>query len=318
MGELSTSNRNSSEAAYVGMQAITISYQNILSEKLDMEFLKELVLDGGFDPHKFDFNIRFNEIDLESTIKRETHILQKYQSNLITIDEARIQMKMEDTKVDVKGLYLNQIQIPLINAEAKASAAAQIKIQENAAALAPEQNANQPETTTTVTKQSATKTSGAKTSTTITKKGEHALAGNTSSKALTKLKTAEKKVSGKSQPSNQHGKQLSRPVFKKDEIDDLVTIVDNLSVNLLDNNEYKSNLNRDTFFQKTIKSIENTILSIDDNDNNELIELYKIRIKDRVDRLNTIDSKENYDYIITSILDEVRSLYDYTENNYEE
>ena len=322
MGELSTSNRNSSEAAYVGMQAITISYQQIISEKFEMELMKELALDGGFDPQKFEYHLKFNEIDLEATIKRETHIIQKYQSNLITRDEARIEMKMIDTKIVDKDLYMNQVQIPLIKVEATAKATAQIKIQENAASLVPpEADANHPETTTTVAKTNATATTGAKHVTTVTKKGPHALPGNMSSKALSKLKTAEKKVTGKSQPSNQHGKQLARPVFKKDEIEDLIVNVNNLSVNLLEHEEYKSTLNRDTFFKKTINAFESAILSIVDYDKeiaNECTELYKIRIKDRVDRLETIDSEENYDYIIKSILDEIRSLYNYTENNDEE
>lgn len=314
MGELGTSNRNSSESAYLGMQAITKSYQQIISEKLEMELLRELILDGGYDPMKFEYVLRFNEIDLEATIKKETHIIQLYQSNLISRDEARVEMKLEP-KVDEKNLYINEVQIPLINAEAKAKATAQIKIQENAAALTPP-DANHPETTTTVTKQAATATSGAKQSTTITKKGPHAVAGN--SKALNKSKKIEKAVTGKSQPSNQYGKQLSRPVFKKDEVDELVTTVDKLSINLLDNDEYKSALNRDTFYKKTMNSFESAILSIVDYDNNvadELKKVFGIRLKDRIDRLETIDSVENYDYIIKSILDEVKSLYDYMENS---
>jgi len=197
-----------------------------------------------------------------------------------------------------------------------------MKVQEHAASLVPpEADANHPETTTTVTKQAASKTSAAKHTTTVTKKGPHALAGNMSSKALSKLKTAEKTVTGKSQPSNQHGKQLGRPVFKKDEIEDMLVSITNLSVNLLDNGEYKSTLNRDTFYKKTINAFESAILSIVDYDKEtakELNDLYKIRIKDRVDRLASIDSEENYDYIIKSILDEIKSLYDYTENTDEE
>lgn len=295
MGESDTSNRNTAEAAYISMQSVTKSYQQILKEKLEIELLKELILDGGFAPQRFEYELRFNEIDLEATIKKETHALQKYQGNLITRDEARIEMDLEP-KLDEKGLYLNQVQIPLLQAESIESmkqidkqAEASIKVAKNT----PQQN-----------------TSG----------GSSASASKgTSNKAKNASKSSEKSTTSKSQPSNQHGKQLSRPTFKKDMLDENVDYVSYISRTLLSNNNCKSNLNRSTFINKSLDNVKSTILKIvESNDTlnyNDVYTKFELRLKDRVNRLATVDSIEKYDYIIKSILDEIKSLDVYLELN---
>ena len=295
MGESDTSNRNTAEASYLSMQSITKSYQQIISDKLGLEFVKELILDAGYNPSRFEYEVRFKEIDLEATIKKETHLLQKYQGNLITLTEARLGLEME-SKVDEKDLYLNKIQIPLANAEAQA----QIPVIEK-----------QGEVQIKVAK-SAPKppTSG----------GSSAAPKKTAT--ASKTKSSEKSTKGKSQPSNQHGKQLSRPTFKKDFINDSKDYAKNIAKTLLNNDNYKSQLNRTTFVNKLSNNLKDTILQLTNADSTiEYQIIHKtimLRLTDRVNRLSVIDSNEKYEYMINSIYDEILSLNTYLELNDEE
>jgi len=123
MSEVSTSNRNTSEIADIQMQTTTKSYQQIISNKNEQELIDEIIRDGGMDPLDINSELRFGEIDLEAQIKKENHILEKYQGNLISFEEARLESDRE-LVVDEKNMYLNKVQIPLLEAEAKAKASA--------------------------------------------------------------------------------------------------------------------------------------------------------------------------------------------------
>jgi len=290
MGESDTSNRNTAEAAYLSMQSITKSYQQIISDKLEIELVKELILDAGFAPARFEYEVRFKEIDLEATIKKETHILQKYQGNLITLTEARLGLEME-SKTDMADLYLNQIQIPLAQAEAEAQIPVlekQGEVSIKVAKAAPKTPASGGSTAKKTTKAPA-------------KKG--------------KTKSSEKSTKSKSQPSNQHGKQLSRPTFKKDAINDSIEYAKNSAKSLLNNNSYKSQLNRSTFINKVSDNLKGTILQLSSVDSENIHKTIMLRLNDRLNRLSIIDSDEKYDYMMNSIYDEILSLNIHLELN---
>jgi len=108
MGEVDSANRNTAESLDLAMQTGTIGYQRILKSKLEMELLREIILDGKFDDNGTDIEVRFPEIDLEHQIKKETHIIQKFINNLITREEARNEMDY-DTDFDEKNTYLHLI-----------------------------------------------------------------------------------------------------------------------------------------------------------------------------------------------------------------
>jgi hypothetical protein len=304
MGESDTANRSTAESAYLTMQATTKTYQQIISEKLELELLKELIMDGGYSPQRFEYKLRFHEIDLESTIKKETHILQKYHANLITLTEARSEMDYE-VDFENKELYMNQVQIPLIIADAKAK----IKIQENAAKLNQQQQGPNEEDSTTVVKKSA---NGASVSTTT----KHSGPAKTETGNKT-TRSTEKQVVAKSRPENQHGKQLSRPTFKKDEIDGYESYINTLSDNLLNNNNYKSKINRDTFKIKVEEKLKHTILKVVDNIDSfeNTMHTFSIRLNDKVNRLENIDSEVKADFVISSIIDEIISVRNSLEIN---
>jgi len=123
IGESNSSNRNTSEILDLSMQAITVSYQQIIKARFEMELIQELLLDGGFNKIDDKLELNFPEIDLENQIKKETHIIAKFQNNLITRSEARNEMDYT-VKLDNNDTFLNIVEIPLI--EAKGSVASEV------------------------------------------------------------------------------------------------------------------------------------------------------------------------------------------------
>lgn len=78
-------------------------YQKHLSEMIRVHIFNELLFEGGFDPivNPMDSNIsdrcffKFNEIDVDTQVKKETHIIQKFTNSVITLPEARIQLGLD-------------------------------------------------------------------------------------------------------------------------------------------------------------------------------------------------------------------------------
>jgi len=134
-----TSNRNTSEVLDASMQTITKRYQQIIKNKIELELFRELLLDGGLNPSDTFVEFNFPEIDLEQQIKKENMILQKWQNNMISRTEARLEMDYERAVQDA-DTFLRLVEIPKIEAEgenqkdiAKISAQA-AKVRANSAA----------------------------------------------------------------------------------------------------------------------------------------------------------------------------------------
>ena len=78
-------------------------YQRYFAEAIRIHVFNELLMEGGFDPipsvgrsgvsDRCEF--RFNEIDVDTQVKKETHIIQKYTANVITLSETRLELKMD-------------------------------------------------------------------------------------------------------------------------------------------------------------------------------------------------------------------------------
>lgn len=126
LGEVSSSNRNTSEIADLTMQTITNSYQKIIKHKLELELLREFKLDGGFKSIEEEVEFNFPEIDLESQIKKENHLMGLYQGNLVSLSEARLGADYE-ADFDEQDFYLHNVQIPLARETANAKADASIR-----------------------------------------------------------------------------------------------------------------------------------------------------------------------------------------------
>ena len=69
----------------------------MMSEFIEKKMLMELLLEGGFNPFEKNNYVDyvFEEISLETQIKKENHEINKYKSNVTTFNEARRRMCMK-------------------------------------------------------------------------------------------------------------------------------------------------------------------------------------------------------------------------------
>lgn len=73
-------------------------YQKLFAEMIRVFVLNELLFEGGYDPvtNPVESSVsdrcffKFNEIDVDTQVKKETHIIQKFTSSTITLPEARV------------------------------------------------------------------------------------------------------------------------------------------------------------------------------------------------------------------------------------
>lgn len=78
-------------------------YQKLFAEIVRVNIFNELLLEGGFDPITNPIEngtsdrcyFKFNEIDVDTQVKKETHIIQKYVNNMIGLTEARIELGID-------------------------------------------------------------------------------------------------------------------------------------------------------------------------------------------------------------------------------
>ena len=88
----------------------------------------ELLLEGGYDPlnNMTDMvNFQFNEINLDTQVKMETHAMNMFQGNAIPYEEMRNQLGLKNNNVDESRLYSNMIthanEVDLLNIKLGAS-----------------------------------------------------------------------------------------------------------------------------------------------------------------------------------------------------
>lgn len=161
----------------------TVKYiQRIMSEFIQDKILTELLFEGGYNPIFNEEDIvkfEFDEISLETKLKKENHEMLKYQSNQITFEESRRTMGMKDTVDDESRLYKNMI-------ETKARLEEIDRTAEHQMALAKENAKNKPTTGSS---------SGSKSSQS---------SGNKSPRT-SKTSGPSKQVTNNNRPQNQHG-----------------------------------------------------------------------------------------------------------------
>ena len=112
-------------------------YQKQFAEMVRVHIFNELLFEGGFDPLvnpiASDVSDRcyfkFNEIDVDTQVKKETHIIQKYVNSLISLPEARLSLGM-DPETNIEELYPSiqgQVQIDISKGQAEVQAKIQAK-----------------------------------------------------------------------------------------------------------------------------------------------------------------------------------------------
>lgn len=103
------------------------AFQNIISAFIEKYLFTEILLEGGFNPltNKDDYVFfDFNEVSIDTKIKIESHTIQKYQGNVITLEEARRELGF-DNEVSETDMYAFKVtlesQLEQIDAQADAS-----------------------------------------------------------------------------------------------------------------------------------------------------------------------------------------------------
>ena len=92
----------------------TVKYvQRVMSIFLENLLINELLLEGGYNPilNEQDIvNFMFEEINLDTKVKMETHAMNQYQGNAIPFEEMRKSLGKRADNVEETRLYANMIQ----------------------------------------------------------------------------------------------------------------------------------------------------------------------------------------------------------------
>lgn len=105
-------NRSVTERLDTALYDKVKQFQKLFAEMVRVHIFNELLLEGGFDPVANPYGegvsdrcyFRFKEIDVDTQVKKETHIIQKYVNSVITLPEARIELGI-DSEYDSDELF---------------------------------------------------------------------------------------------------------------------------------------------------------------------------------------------------------------------
>ena len=112
-------------------------FQKLFAEMVRVHIFNELLLEGGFDPVSNPIEsgtsdrcyFKFNEIDVDTQVKKETHIIQKYVNNIIGLTEARLELGL-DADYDEDDLFSKiqaNVQMDIAKNQADLTAKSQMK-----------------------------------------------------------------------------------------------------------------------------------------------------------------------------------------------
>lgn len=120
------------------------AFQNVITNFIEKYLFTELLLEGGFNPllNKDDYvSFAFNEVSIDTKIKLESNTIQKYQGNVITLEEARRELGFSN-EVSEEDMYAFTItqkgKLDLVDAQADAA----IKTAKATMALNPQANSS--------------------------------------------------------------------------------------------------------------------------------------------------------------------------------
>lgn len=103
------------------------AFQNVITNFIEKYLFTELLLEGGFNPllNKDDYvAFEFNEVSIDTKIKIESNTIQKYQGNVITLEEARRELGFsnEASEEDMYAFTITQKgKLDLVDAQANAA-----------------------------------------------------------------------------------------------------------------------------------------------------------------------------------------------------
>ena len=104
-------------------------YQKLFADMVRVHIFNELLLEGGFDPVTNPIEegtsdrcyFKFSEIDVDTQVKKETHVIQKFVNNVIGLSEARTELGL-DAEYDSKDFFAQiqaDIQMEIANNQMK-------------------------------------------------------------------------------------------------------------------------------------------------------------------------------------------------------
>jgi len=96
-------NRSVTERLDTALYDKVKQYQKIFSEMVRVHIFNELLLEGGFDPIANPYEegssdrcyFKFNEIDVDTQVKKETHVIQKFVNSVVSLPEARMELGLD-------------------------------------------------------------------------------------------------------------------------------------------------------------------------------------------------------------------------------
>ena len=300
----------------------TVKYiQRIMSIWIENTIINELLLEGGFDILDPDNEVRyvFNEISIETKIKKENHEMLKYQSNGTTFEEFRRELGMRDS-ADESRLYDKMIKDDSSLKSIDRTGEWQVKLADVNAKHALEQ--------AKVTAKNSTSSSSKSTSgtSTTTKK-----ARNTSGK-----KQPSKAVTNNNRPQNQHGTTS----VKVKELDSYRQLILNVAYKSIEDNSLnamndstntlnaltedyklipKEPIELQYFYDIMDKKVDYVLQEAKESSNNN----GDISFDEYLEEINDINNHVSsmaymYSYIKTSSLNEAEKAYILSNNEYEE
>lgn len=124
MGIGDTANKATSDNMSADLNDGVKEFQRIMSEVIQYEMINELLFEGGYDPVlNVDDEVlfTFHEIELDAKIKKENHLINMFNSNVITHEEMRIMMGL-DPVADEARLNANMFATATASAEGAGNA----------------------------------------------------------------------------------------------------------------------------------------------------------------------------------------------------
>lgn len=193
LGDIESSGAASADFLDARLKTSIAAYQAEIEDMVEKDIFDELLLESGRYEHTFEIDeedhvkLKFHEVDVDAKIAKENHTINKANSDLLTTNEARGEMKRKPLK-DEEHDDLHMRNMEQRNAKDEHSRNKNLATHE--AHLVP------PSTTTAVTKKA---TNGASTTTKVTKTG-------TAKSQPTKKSGSGKAAKAATKPKNQHSK----------------------------------------------------------------------------------------------------------------
>lgn len=126
---INSGNRSVTERLDTALYDKVKNFQRLFAEMVRFHIFNELLFEGGFDPVANPMEeglsdrcyFKFREIDVDTQVKKETHIIQKYANNVTSLEETRLALGLEQD-VDVDNLYASmqgKVQVAISSAQAE-------------------------------------------------------------------------------------------------------------------------------------------------------------------------------------------------------